>query len=380
MKRLLFLTATILLITSHAYATGKVYAVIMGATQDEKIGNSCKVDLDRFENELNTLACNLDMDRVPTIRYNGDVCDRPHMEEGLQQLKACTQEDIVFFYYSGHGGRAINDKTQWPQLCMNYKDPNNFVPAHEIISKISALPAHLKIVLTDCCNTKHGAISPKFMMANARSATDVSEINYENLAKLFIKQKGTIIGTGSQVDQASIGYENYGGAFTMAFWAALEDAAMGGINPDWDSVFKLTIQYTQKITENKQTPMYQVQTEHNESNSHPTQTQPEVVANSDVNSAMLRDMSKLLDRNIEISSRLRLMSGIIGNYFTSNTARIQTIGRDMHTIVDTEDVETFLRRIAFDKKIRQINVVECKTYSGKCSYLKVHEVRDELQK
>ena len=126
--------------------------------------------------------------------------------------------------------------------------------------------------------------------------------------------------------------------------------------------------------------MYEVQTEHNPINSQPAHTQPEVVANSSVNTSMLQDMSQLLNRNIEIGSRLRLMDGIIGNHFTNRTARVQTVGRDMHTIVDTEDVETFLRRITFDKKIRQINVIECKTYSGKCSYLKVHEVREDLQK
>ncbi len=384
MKKILLLFTAIILVTTYANATGKIYAVIMGNTIDVKIG--CKVDLDRFENELATLACNLDMDRVPTIRYDGQNCDSEHLEEGLNRLNACSREDIVFFYYSGHGGRAINDKTQWPQICLKYTDPNKFVPAYKIIDRISALPAHLKLVLTDCCNTKSPLISAKYINASARGASDVSEVNYESLAKLFIQQNGTIIATGSQIDEASLGGPSTGGAFTVSFWEAIEDAAFGNIQPTWKAVFEKTISNTRFKTENRQNPIYQLPTEGPSqspvpSHSSNTNNFSVFVGNSNVSANLLQSVSQLLNRNMDISSRLRLISGIIQNHFTgATTARIQTVGRDMETIVDTEDVETFLRRITFDKKIRQINVIECKTYDGKCSYLKVHEVRDALQK
>lgn len=380
MKKIYFTFLAVLLLAMPAGATGKIYAVIMGNTLDPKIG--CKVDLDRFENELMTLACNLDLDRVPTIRFDGNNCDRPHLEQGLNQLRSCTRDDIVFFYYTGHGGRAKNDKTQWPQLCLKYNEDRFYVPAHEIISKVSALPAHLKFVITDCCNKISPGMTPKFWM-NARGASDVSEVNYENLAKLFIRQNGLIIATGCQVDEYSWGDANQGGVFSNSFWEALDEASTGEIQPTWDAVFKRVVNITRTNTKNDQTPLYQLPTEAPTSGTitqPTTPVQPVAIGNSTVNSNMLASISQLLNRNVEIANRLRMIDGIVGNYFSGPSAGIQTIGRDMKTIVDTEDVKTFLRRITFDKKIRQINVVECRDSYGKCTYLKVHEVRDELQR
>lgn len=105
-----------------------------------------------------------------------------------------------------------------------------------------------------------------------------------------------------------------------------------------------------------------------------------MVGNANVNQNMLSAISVLLNRNLEAGYRLKLIPDIINTYFASSYVKVQTVGRDMQTIVDTEEIETFLRRITLDKKMRQINVItENKDGSGKCSYLKVHEVRNPLQ-
>ena len=50
-----------------------------------------------------------------------------------------------------------------------------------------------------------------------------------------------------------------------------------------------------------------------------------------------------------------------------------TLGRDMKTVVDYEDAEDFLRRIAMSPFIQQVNIVE--QNEGKSQLIKVHEVR-----
>ena len=367
----------------NSYAAGKVYAVIMGATNDSKIGISCKTDLDRFQNEVATLALNLDLDQVPTIRLDGNNCDRQHMEQAFNQLRSATSQDIVFFYYTGHGGRASNDKTKWPQMCMNYREQGKFVPVHEVITQISQLSAHLKIILTDCCNKIDNAIAPKFIMAQSKGATDVSEVNYQNLEKLFIHQNGTIIATSSQVDEYSIGIndDKYGGLFSFCFWKTMEAVEANAIEPTWSSFFTTAVSFTKKLSEGSQTPIYDISsaTSTTPTTTHTPSPTPSAVGNASVNQSMLSAITGLLNRNTDINSRVRMVDGIVSNYFSSSNVYVQTVGRDMVTIVDTEDVATFLRRMCFDKKIRQINVItEDKDASGRCKYLKVHEVRDEL--
>lgn len=382
MKKLLLLLAAATLTLLQASASGKIYAIVMGATQDPDIGKSCDMDLDRFENELATLSSLLEMELVPTIRFDGNNCDRPHLEQGINQLKSCNREDIVFFYYSGHGMRAMNDKTKWPQLCMNYKDQRNWVPAHEVISKISVLPSHLKLILTDCCNAKATWVSAKSKIY-ARGASNVSEINYSNLEKLFIRQNGCLIATGCQVGESSLCNNIVGGFFTLSFWESIDAAATGEIKPTWDEVFKTTVALTRDKSRNQQTPLYEIPTDAPNPSPSPNATQtsqPVMVGNANVNQNMLGAISVLLNRNLSTGYRLKLIPEIINKYFLSSYSKVQTVGRDLQTIVDTEDVETFLRRITLDKKMRQINVItENKDDNGRCNYLKVHEVRNPLQ-
>ncbi len=383
MKKLSLIILALVLSIPQALASGKIYAVIMGATLDKNIGQSCIVDLDRFDNELSTLSCLLEMELAPIIRLDGSKCDRPNMESGLNQLKSCSRDDIIFFYYTGHGMRSPNDKTQWPQMCMNYNDQRNWVPVHDVIDIISPMRAHLKLILTDCCNVKDHRVTAKFFKGQARGASYISEVNYGNLEKLFIKQNGCIIATGSQVDEPSLSNDEIGGAFTLSFWASVEEAATGEITPpSWQKVLDQTVQYTRQITNNKQTPIYQLPNDapSTTTSTPPTPTQPVVVGNANVNQNMTSAITVLLNRNLQTGYRLKLIPDIINTYFASSYVKVQTVGRDMQTIVDTEEIETFLRRITLDKKMRQINVItENKDGSGKCSYLKVHEVRNPLQ-
>ena len=381
MKKTLISLLVALVALANAGATGKVYTVIMGATQDAKIGTSCKIDLDHFENEVATLTMNLDLDRMPTVRLDGNQCDRPNMERALNQLASWSRDDIVFFYYTGHGGRSYNDKTQWPQMCMNYMDERNFVPLHEVITRVSSLPAHLKLILTDCCNSKADWISSKFIKVQSRGATDVSEIDTEKLAKLFVQQNGVIVATGSEVGQTSQCNDVVGGFFTVSFWQAIEDVGMGVVEPSWAKVFKRVVDITHEF-DSGQTPIYQLPTEAPTATvvTNTTPVQPSVVGNSTVNGNMLTAMSQLLNRNVEIGQRLRSIDSIVSTYFANSAVKVQTVGRDTRTIVDTEDVGVFLRRLCFDKKIRQINVIAQNVDGNNhCTYLKVHEVRDITQ-
>ena len=89
-------------------------------------------------------------------------------------------------------------------------------------------------------------------------------------------------------------------------------------------------------------------------------------------STLANDLKTLLDKSNDIDNRLGQISGILSRNFTSN-AKVMTLGRDMNTVVDYEDAEDFLRRIAMSPFIQQVNIVE--QNEGKSQLIKVHEVR-----
>ena len=93
---------------------------------------------------------------------------------------------------------------------------------------------------------------------------------------------------------------------------------------------------------------------------------------NDVEYDLSQDLAKLLDKSVDRNTRLMLVPAILSKHFAAG-AKVLTLGRDMSTVVDYEDAEVFLRRIAMSPYISQINVVEQE--SGKNRVVRVHEVR-----
>ena len=56
--------------------------------------------------------------------YYGDAArfNRDNLESVIDNLN-CGPDDIIFFYYSGHGGRAENENTQFPEMCLTVNEP-----------------------------------------------------------------------------------------------------------------------------------------------------------------------------------------------------------------------------------------------------------------
>ena len=79
----------------------KLHKIIFAATDDRKIGSSVKVDNDRANDEIDAIAGYIGYEVVDYI-YNGNRCTKQNLLNVLNGLN-CSSQDIVFFYYSGHG-------------------------------------------------------------------------------------------------------------------------------------------------------------------------------------------------------------------------------------------------------------------------------------
>ena len=70
------------------------------------------------------------------------------------------RDDIVFFFYGGHGTHAFNNADDpWPQMCMNTNIESLFMPVASVDKLIAAKQPKLRIILTNCCNKEQTGVS-----------------------------------------------------------------------------------------------------------------------------------------------------------------------------------------------------------------------------
>ena len=73
-------------------------------------------------------------------------------------LNNLLQNDIVMFYYSGHGFRYPNDASDYPRMWLKTGsdenvETNNLRIEEDVYDHIIKMGAGVNIVLSDCCNT-----------------------------------------------------------------------------------------------------------------------------------------------------------------------------------------------------------------------------------
>lgn len=147
--------------------------------------------------------------------------------------------DVVVFYYSGHGANLRNDK--WPTLDLLDKP----YWSSRILAKLNAKCEKAKLVLfiTDCCNSYiNSGISP---------TSSFNPIDDNNVAKLFtgFQGKKKVIVTAAKPGTSSISDLRYGAWFGISLRQAIKENTSNDVsNPTWEKVMqdarRLTLNYT----------------------------------------------------------------------------------------------------------------------------------------
>ncbi|MDE5560654.1 MAG: caspase family protein, partial [Bacteroidaceae bacterium] len=163
--------------------------------------------MERFVEELGVIEAAVDCEEDWHV-YIGDDCTKPNLEKVLSDMR-CSSNDVVFFYYSGHGVHAKADPADgWlPQMCLNYRSYNQdkFVPVTYVREQLKSKGARLNIIMTDCCNNEAEWVTVKGMLLQQKGIPQTDKMDVAKLKKLFLDSKGTIIATSSKRGQVSLG-------------------------------------------------------------------------------------------------------------------------------------------------------------------------------
>lgn len=379
-KNCLFLVIA-LFAANHLHAQ-TLHVIGFGATDDEKIGNNCAIDMNYFYGMTEIIASMIGYEPNFYDWGVGRDCNKEFLKKTLSSLN-CGENDIVIFYYTGHGTREFGDTNRFPRMQMNGKTKDEFVPVQTVIDQLARSKARFKLVLTDCCNMPLSLQPPAALsIGNPDVWVTTNETVEANYRKLFVEAKGLVAVTSSSAGEYSLTSKDKdgeagGSIFSIAFYNALTDIVYGADkeNVTWKNLLKHVNDKMKYMVVPTQTAAYLIMLDdYGRQMGVTTSPIPVLTANKD----FAQDMAELVNRTLPLNYRIGKVNAIAKKWFAAN-AEVASMARNGNVVLDYyKDVIAFLRHVAIaDEVVRIIVLKEQTTPNGKINYIEVQEVRKQ---
>jgi hypothetical protein len=266
------------------------HLLIVADTLDKFIGPDCANDMKRALETFQALTDYLGIKFFPKT-----ICGKEYSKASVQSAIANLkprQNDIVVFYYTGHGFRIPEKPRPFPNLKLknfknlreNFRDSMSWIKKdrqdnityslniEDIFYTIKKKGARFNLVLSDCCNNDIFGTNAQARKPGKTKGSGV-EWNEDNIRTLFLNNNPmSILATAAQSGERATSNHSFGSFFSYFFKQSLEDyCSKLKKNPTWDQVFQMarlqtTVQAVQtycdapRIPENKcrQNPDYRV--------------------------------------------------------------------------------------------------------------------------
>lgn len=394
MKKLSILFMMLLGITATQVQAKTIHWLTFIDTTDENVGeidqNTRKILYARWINLVNA--------SLKEQGYNVNVIDiygsktSPENCKNIVNDLDCGSEDIVMFYYVGHGTENSNT-SRYPLMLMAQSNVSKFVPLSWVHNTLKKKGARLTISIGMCCNARQGApgrIAPSFGINYGN--TYVDQDMSESIKKMFLNYKGDMIITSASPAESSwacdsnIGPTDY---FTLNLLIQFNNILPDKNNPDWENMMREIKQSVYDDVKNcegiqrrfpgsTQTPIWDCNlvAANRPSVTHPT---PPTTTNKnkDDKTIMKTDLDRVLSfissANAGEQQRIAEVEKIKSKFASDLTVRIMS--QDGNVVVDKESISTFLGRIATSSLLMNVSVVDFSVnQNGKISSLRVREV------
>lgn len=198
---------------------GEIKAIILCDTIAENIEASVASDMKNIQEALKKISKKTGLKLAVKV-IASDYLKEPFLAH-INSLQI-NKDDIVFFYFSGHGFRTERKKdNQWPDL---YLTPDHqALDFKEITQILQEKKPRLLIAFADCCNNILDEESaPPTQSLHAFKSHKPIKPELTNYKRLFINTKGSIIISGAAPGEFSWGTLK-GGLFTLAFLQSIVD-------------------------------------------------------------------------------------------------------------------------------------------------------------
>jgi hypothetical protein len=210
-------------ITRQQQATN-LFLLIVANTNDKEIGASALLDMNSYLTYFKQLTSFLGIKFTP-ITISGTDYNKQNVINTINKKLQPTSQDIVVFYYSGHGFRLPRDNRRYPYIDLRPNNRASYVTEslnmQTVYDMIVAKKARLNLVISDCCNTY---VESTNAIAPAVPTTKNINLNwsYANCKELFLNPKpASILVTSADADQKATSNDRLGGFFGYYFQASL---------------------------------------------------------------------------------------------------------------------------------------------------------------
>ncbi len=374
MKKLFLLFLALSCLFSHAQGQRKpqIHLIIAAGTDEPDISKGCFADVITVNATFSNMALHADWDLKKY--YVGESNFKPDMLERKIAALQSSSSDIIVFYYTGHGQDDPN--SPWPTFVMGHgkqrypKDLMNFTKVKQLLQR---KPAHLRVVIADCCNSplpdSELKDAPAMLAAKGSSTLDPKQKAF--FKSLLEESSGDI-----WVASSSEGEEAYtsrtGSIYTNCLDEVIRMLSKEGGKGNWKQV----IAYAKGMTGDVLSASHS-QTPYSELNiggatlppSSPTPTPtPSTEAEDD---SYLTSIRSMLDGSTY--QRYQKMNTVL-SLFESPNAIVEIYDAKGRTRLDRESAEMFLERIAVTASIADLVALGAeRNEQGKITKLKIHE-------
>ncbi|NGX58074.1 MAG: hypothetical protein K940chlam3_00975 [Chlamydiae bacterium] len=251
MKKSWFAFIFLILVNFSSAFAGDFYGIIIADTEAENIGDYVHLDYFRMSREMAKIAENLDRP-FKQVMFTGNEVDGNEIVSKVNQLDF-QEDDIVFFYFTGHGQRAaIHENDPWPLMLFSMNG-GAALDFSEITSKLLEKKPQLLLAFADCCNLHLPVTPPLVQMAQAKgnsSQANDKELVKENIRQLFEKNKGMIMVSSSEPGESA--WSCLLGSYYTMYFINYFQMEIHEQAPSWEVIFEKTA----RQLDNEQHPQY----------------------------------------------------------------------------------------------------------------------------
>ena len=158
----------------------------------------------------------------------------PNASEVLATIRSLPvrADDVLWFYYSGHGFRWKNQSTAnpWPILQIGKNRKTQALSMASVIYALEARGARLTITMSDSCNVAAATSRTR------RRSTGFGPRLRAGLTALFRYSRGRIRAVAATASEIATGNSHTGGLFTRNWLSAIHDEARVGRAANWRNI------------------------------------------------------------------------------------------------------------------------------------------------
>ncbi|MCH5224979.1 MAG: caspase family protein [Muribaculaceae bacterium] len=361
-------------------------------TEDKNVGqmdvNGREILYNHFVNVVNSALAEKGIKSNIQDIYGTDLTPEK-CKEIVSNLK-CGPNDIVIFYYIGHGTHGTEGGDKWPMMFMGANYVDTLIPLAWVHDQLKSKGAKLTATIGMCCNVYQGISrrdAPSFKVNYGNIS--ISDTEKEAIQRMFLENKGDILITSASPGQSSYGDMTPLGPvdfFTFSLVTLFEDSAYEG-NLNWSPLIKDVSYMVDLINNGKQTPVFD-----SNINAAPTtqgappaskpitvspvaQTTSTAPSEPTAKQEVLNHLGVALDNLIDLrqTESNRIQQALALEKIFAPDAMVKVLSQDGNHVIDKSAPDAFFGRLATSRILLKVTPVNFKVRDNQIAELEVKE-------